>query len=80
VFGLDTVVCIAAAVVALKAIDYGWTAWDTYQSGKVLADPNASRGDKLMAGLNVSLAIAFEALEPDDFIPASVPLDDAGRK
>jgi len=33
-----------------------------------------------MAGLNVSLAIAFEALEPDDLIPVSVPLDDAGRK
>ena len=80
VFGLDTVVCIAAAVVALKAIDYGWTAWDTYQSGKVLADPNASRGDKLMAGLNVGMAIAFEAIEPDDLIPVSVPLDDATRK
>jgi hypothetical protein len=28
----------------------------------------------------VSLAVVFEAMEPDDFFPASVPLDDVGRR
>ena len=47
---------------------------------KVIADPNASRSDKMMAGLNVGLAALFEAAEPDDFLPAGLPLDDAARK
>jgi hypothetical protein len=64
----------------LKAIDYGWTAYDAYQSGKVLADPNANREDKLFAGLNVGLAVIFEAGEPDDLLPAGLPLDDVGRR
>ena len=33
-----------------------------------------------MAGLNVSLAVIFEALEPDDLLPASLPIDDVGRR
>jgi hypothetical protein len=64
----------------LKAVDYGWTAYDAYQSGQVLADPNASREDKLFAGLNVGLAVIFEAGEPDDLLPAGLPLDDVGRR
>jgi hypothetical protein len=61
-------------------VDYGWTAYDVWQSGRVLDDPDASWGDKLMAGLNIGLAAIFEAIEPDDVIPVSVPLDDMGRR
>ncbi len=79
--GLTTVACLAiGAAIVMKAIDYGWTAYDTWQSGRTLADPNASQGEKMMAGLNVGMAVLFEAIEPDDFLPASLPLDDAARK
>jgi len=73
-------VLIVAGVVVLKAVDYGWTAYDVYQSGRTLADPNADRGEKLLAGLNIALAVALEAGEPDDEIPVSLPLDDLGRR
>jgi hypothetical protein len=73
-------ILIGAVVIGLKVVDYGWTAYDAWQSGRILADPNASRGDKLMAGLNVGLAVMFEAVEPDDLLPASLPLDDFGRQ
>ena len=73
-------VLIVAGILVLKAVDYGWTAYDLYQSGRVLSDPNAGRSEKLMAGLNVALAVAFEAAEPDDALPVSVPLDDIGRR
>jgi hypothetical protein len=74
---MSTWLCIA---LLLKAVDYGWTAWDTYQSGRVLANPDASRGDKLLASLNIGLAVLFEAGEPDDLLPAGLPLDDVGRR
>ena len=72
--------CLVVGLVALKVVDYGWTAWDTYQSGRVLADPSASADDKFFAALNVSLAVGFELLEPDDIFPASLPIDDIGRR
>lgn len=34
----------------------------------------------MMAGLNVGLAVFFEAAEPDDFLPIDLPLDDAASK
>ncbi len=37
--GITTLACVA---VALKVVDYGWTAWDTYQSGRVLTNPNST--------------------------------------
>lgn len=74
---MSTWICIA---LLLKAVDYGWTAWDTYQSGRVLANPDASRGDKLLASLNIGLAVLFEAGEPDDLLPVGLPLDDVGRR
>jgi RHS repeat-associated protein len=73
-------VIIGVGVLILKAIDYGWTAWDTYQSGRVLTDPNASRSDKMLAGLNIALSVGLEAVEPDDFLPTSLPIDDVARK
>jgi hypothetical protein len=75
--GITTWACVA---VGLKIVDYGWTAWDTYQSGRVLADPNSTSDDRFFAALNVSLAIGFEMLEPDDFLPVGLPVDDIGRR
>ena len=74
--GVTTIVCIA---VLLKVVDYGWSAYDAYNSSRVLADPTASRGDKLMAGLNLALTVLFEAIEPDDFLPVGLPADDVAR-
>jgi RHS repeat-associated protein len=71
---------IIGGIALMKVIDYGWTAYDVYQSGNVLADPNASREDKLFAGLNVGLAVIFEVGEPDDLLPIGLPLDDVGRR
>lgn len=51
-----------------------------WQSGRVLSNPNASRGDKLLAGLNIGLGALLEAAEPDDALPVGVPLDDVGRR
>ncbi|MDW8215269.1 MAG: RHS repeat-associated core domain-containing protein, partial [Roseiflexaceae bacterium] len=44
---------IVGGVLALKAIDYGWTAWDAYQATRTLADPHAGRDAKLFASLNL---------------------------
>ena len=79
--GITTWACIAiAAGLVLKAVDYGWTAYDVYQSGKVIANPESSQQDKLFAGVNIGLAVIFEAGEPDDLLPVGLPLDDLGRK
>ena len=71
--------CVAVGIVFLKAVDWGWTAWDTYQSGRVLADPSATDEDKLLAGFNVALA-GLELAEPDDLLPVGLPVDDVARK
>ena len=71
---------MACIAVGLKVIDYGWTAYDTWQAGRTLADPNASQADKMMASLNVSLSLLFEAIEPDDFLPVGLPADDIARR
>ncbi|GAP11844.1 protein containing RHS repeat-associated core domain [Bellilinea caldifistulae] len=71
---------IAIAIVALKVIDYGWTAYDAWQSGRVLADPNASQEAKDAAAVNLALTAGFEAAEPDDLLPVSLPLDDLARR
>ncbi|MBD3388145.1 MAG: hypothetical protein GF414_04310 [Candidatus Altiarchaeales archaeon] len=71
---------IGGVLLVAKVVDYGWTAYDCWQSGRVLADPNASGEERLMAGLNIGLAMAFEALEPDDVLPVGLPIDDVGRR
>jgi len=71
---------VAKAVALLKAIDYGWTAWDVYQSGRVLANPLATDEENLVAGLNPALAVGLEAAEPEDWLPVSLPFDDAARR
>jgi RHS repeat-associated protein len=70
---------IAGGILLFKAIDYGWTAHDAYQSGQTLADPNSSIEARLEAGVNLALTVSFEALEPDDLIPVGLPLDDVAR-
>ena len=71
---------VAGAIVLLKAIDYGWTAWDVYQSGRTLANPLATDEEKLVAGVNLAMAVGLEAAEPEDWLPVSLPLDDLGRR
>jgi len=66
-------------IVLLKAIDYGWTAYDAYQASATLADPNASPEDKALAAADLTMTAAFEAAEPDDALPISLPLDDIAR-
>jgi RHS repeat-associated protein len=73
-------IIIIGAVVALKVVDYGWTAWDSYQSLKVIQDPHASDADKAAATANLALTAAFEAAEPDDLLPVALPLDDLARR
>ena len=67
-------------MVLLKTIDYGWTAWDLYQSGRTLANPLTTDEEKLLAGLNLALAVGLEAAEPEDWHPVSLPLADAARR
>ncbi len=71
---------IVGGAIALKVIDYGWTAWDSYQSLRVLNDPNASEAAKAEAAANLALTTTFEAVEPDDLLPVALPLDDLARK
>jgi hypothetical protein len=71
---------IIGAVAILKVVDYGLTAYDIYQSSQVLSDPNASQTAKDMATANIAMAVAFEAAEPDELLPVSLPLDDLARR
>jgi RHS repeat-associated protein len=71
---------VAGAVVILKVMDYGWTAWDVYQSGRTLANPLAKDEEKLVAGVNLALAVGLEAAELEEWLPVSLPLDDLGRR
>ncbi|WP_448545724.1 hypothetical protein, partial [Roseiflexus sp.] len=70
---------IVGGVIALKALDYGWTAWDAYQATRTLADPHASAADKKAAASSLALTAACEAAEPDDLLPVALPLDDLVR-
>jgi RHS repeat-associated protein len=73
-------VVIAVGLLVLKLVDWGWTAWDSYQSLRVMNDPNASEAAKAEAAANLALAAAFEAAEPDDLLLVGLPLDDLARK
>lgn len=79
VFGLDTAACIAIGLGVLKLVDWGWTAYDAYASANVIASETATDSEKLLAGLNIALAVGFEAIEPDDASPVSLPADDLVR-
>jgi len=58
-------ILIVGGIILLKAIDYGWTAYDAYQSAQTLADPNASAEDKAAAAANLAMTAAFEAAGPE---------------
>ncbi|WP_448593697.1 RHS repeat-associated core domain-containing protein [Thermoflexus hugenholtzii] len=70
---------MAGAIIALKVIDYGWTAYEAWHSLRVLQDPNASPEARAEAAANLALTSAFEAGEPDDLLPIGLPLDDLAR-
>ena len=55
--------CIAVGVLILKAIDYGWTAYDAWQAGRTLQGPGASTEEKLTPALTVGL-LAWKSLNP----------------
>jgi hypothetical protein len=76
--GHNPIPIVLVVVVASKVIDYGWTLYDMGQSAMVLADVDASRDDRMMAGLNIALAVSCEALEPDE-ASVGLPTDDIGR-
>ncbi len=71
---------VAGALIALKAIDYGWTAYDLYQSGQTLANPLATDEEKLVAGFTIALSVGLEVGEPEDWLPVALPLDDLARR
>jgi RHS repeat-associated protein len=73
-------VIIVAVCVIAKVVDYGWTAWDVADSSKTLVDTNANDADRVLAAVNIGLAVSFEAIEPDDLLPVGLPLDDVARK
>ncbi len=73
----DTILCLAAAA---KIVDYVWTAWDTGWAMHTLSDANASQGEKVVAALNIGMAVFFEVVEPDDLLPVGLPLDDVARR
>ena len=73
------VAVIVAVVVITKVIDYGWTAYDAWQSTQTLNNPVATDAEKAFAAANLAMTAAFEAAEPDDALPVSLPLDDLAR-
>jgi hypothetical protein len=73
------VAIIAVAIFAMKAIDYGWTAYDVVQAGREYYSPGASAAQKQAAAESASMAITFELLEPDDLSPIALPIDDIVR-
>lgn len=71
---------IGGILIAVAIADYGLTTYDIYQSYKVFEDRCASDIDKLLAALNIALAVVFELVEPDDLLPIHVPADDIARR
>ncbi|WP_376788424.1 RHS repeat-associated core domain-containing protein [Thermoflexus sp.] len=71
--------CVAVGILVLKIIDYGWTAYDTWQAIRTWRKTSASTEDRLVAGLTIALA-GLEVIEPDELLPLSLPLDDVARR
>jgi len=71
---------ITGIAIVTKIIDYAWTAWDVIDSTRILADDNEDPFEKVFAAINIVLAVGTEAIEPDEWLPINIPLDDAGRK
>jgi len=72
--GITTVACLLIiGAVVLKVVDYGWTAYDIYHDGQIIADPNSPQAEKDAAAQDMAMAVAFEAAEPDDLFPVALP-------
>jgi hypothetical protein len=63
-----------------KAVDYGWTAWDSWEDGRTIARRDASAEEKFIAAAGISVGVLFEVVEPDDWFPIGLPLDDLARR
>lgn len=73
------VVLVIAAVVVLKVIDYGWTAYDVGSAIATAIDSNNSPEIRQEALGNAAAAVGMELLEPDDLLPVALPVDDIIR-
>lgn len=79
-YGYWVQILVVAVLVVSEVVDYGWTAYDSWNAGKTIADPNASDEDKFLAATELTLSVGFEGLEPDEFVPVGLPADDIARK
>lgn len=70
---------IAIVIIGAKVIDYGWTGYDIYQSGKDYLSVDATAAQRQVAAEEIQMAITFELLEPDELSPIALPLDDIVR-
>jgi len=73
-------VACGVAQPALWLADKGWNAYDAWQAGQVLKDSEAQWEEKWTAGLSLTLAGMSEALEPDEEVGLSLPVDDLVRR
>jgi RHS repeat-associated protein len=79
--GQNPVAVVAGAVVLVtKLVDWGWTAWDAIQAGWTMINICLPEEERLWAALGFALALGFESFEPDDLLPAGLPLDDVARR
>lgn len=72
-------ILIAAGVIILKIIDYGWTGYDAYNYVMTAVDPNNTPEIQNEAWGNAAATIGMELIEPDDVSPVSLPIDDIVR-
>jgi RHS repeat-associated protein len=75
-----TLVALVILKVTTAAIDYGWTAHDIKNDMDVINDPNSAAVDRQVAAADMTLALVFEAAEPDELLLINLPLDDLARK
>lgn len=73
------VVVVGVLVVVSEIVDYTWDVIDVGTATATLLDPNASEIDRMVAQAEIALVATTEAVEPDEFLPGGVPLDDFAR-
>jgi len=71
---------LAIFIILAKGVDYGWTAWDVSNDFKIIFDSSAIFVDKFAAATDITMAVAFEGLEPDELSPIGLPVDDIARR
>jgi len=77
--GLTTIACVAVGIAVLKAVDYGWTAYDIWQDQKIVSNESLPIEEREAAQNRILLAAAMEAAEPDELFPIGLPIDDVLR-